>query len=442
MLMKLAGRLEHIKYENLPADVIHKAKIAILNYIGGSLPGADSSAARAELDFWKSQGAGDCVVLGHKEKLPPLAAAAVNGMMGQIFLQEDCHENSISHPGVVVIPTALALSQHLHLSGKELIEAIVCGYECQGKIGRCLIMPGFPRNGLRPASWVGPFGSVGAAAKLLKLDADGIAGAISVAANCCSGVMECTIVGSDDMCIHNSYSVKNGIQAAYEAKFGLRGAPSILEGKFGLGIALNGRECDWSALEKDDCYEISDTFVKIYPGCGHVLPTAQAAVDLVNLYGIGKDDVEKIVVGTRSVGKSFPGCDNPGPFEGHISAMMSHQFMVAAALCRGTVDVDVIKNYGDPEIYQLASKITVEVDAEVDALPESGGRVTVYTKDGRTLSSMQKETLPQTDEGVYNRMCHNGKSFYSEDHCDKIISSIMNLDNIEDSDELTKLLTI
>lgn len=441
MLMKLAQRLDKISFDAIPEATVHKAKMAILNYIGGSLPGAKAKAVEAEKALWKGWGAaGDCPVLGSREKLSPIAAAAVNAMMGQVFLQEDCHESSISHPGVIVIPTALALAHSMHLDGRALIEGVVCGYEGQGRIGRCLIRPGFPRNGLRPAACVGPFGSVSAAAKLLGLDAGGIRDAISIAGNSCSGVMECTVFGSDDMCIQNCYSAKNGIQAAFEAKYGLHGAYTILEGRFGLGMALNNCRCDWSILGGDDYFEIDDTFIKIYPGCGHVLPTAQAAVELVKKHGLRAEDVERVEVGTRAVGKSFPGCDNPGPFEGHISAMMSHQFMVGAALCRGNVDVAAVKNYADPAIYEMAQRVSVSVDSEVDALPESGGRVTMYLRDGRVFESFQHETLPQSDKGVIERMRANGAEFYSPGRLEKIISTVMELEKLRDVSELSALL--
>lgn len=441
MLIKLAERLERISYDMLPQETIEKTKTAILNYVGGSLPGTGAPAALAEKQLWEAMPApGPCTVLGRRGRYAPLAAASINAMMGQVFLQEDCHERSISHPGVIVIPTALALAQSLHLSGRELIAGVVCGYEGQGKIGRCLIRPGFPRNGLRPAACVGPFGSVSTAAKLLGLDKNGIRDAISIAGNTCSGVMECTISGSDDMCIQNCYSVKNGMMSAFEAKYGLHGAHTILEGKFGLGRALNNMDCDWSILGEDDGFEIDDTFIKIYPGCGHVLPTAQAAVELVRTYCLKPEDVDHAVVGTKSAGKSFPGCDNRGPFEGRISAMMSHQFMVGAALCTGDVSISTVKNFADPAILEAAKRVEVVIDPEVDGLETCGGRVTLFLRDGSVVSSFQEDTLPQSVGGVERRMRENGAAFYSDSRIEQILSQAHELEKLDDVAVFAKLL--
>lgn len=443
MLERLANRLASISFDSLPDATVHKAKVALLNYIGGSLPGSDAPVTIAEKALWAGLGGdGSCSVIGQKGRMSPLAAAAVNATMGQVFLQEDCHERTLSHPGVVVIPTTLALGQALHRSGKQLIESIVCGYEGQGRIGRALIRPGFPDYGLRPAAILGSFGSGSAAAKLLGLDAGGIRATLSIAGNLCGGVMECSIAGTEDMCIQNCYSVKNGLQAAWEAQAGMHGAYSILEGRFGVGRAFTREDCDWSVLGETDAYEIDDTFIKIYPGCGHVLATAQAAVALVREYAVTEQDVRRVVVGTKSGGKSFPGCDNTGPFGGFISAMMSHQFMVSAALVTGDVSIAAIKKFADPAIHDMAKRVEVVVDSEANRYghEKCGGRVTMELYNGQTISNYQENILPMTDEGVDARMRTNAQAFYTSGRAEKIVELCHNMEALEDVTELADLL--
>lgn len=443
MLEKLSNRLASISFGHLPAATVHKAKIALLNYIGGSLAGSDAPAVLAERALWAAlDGGGTCSVIGQRGRLSPLAAAAVNAAMGQVFLQEDCHERTLSHPGVVVLPTALALGQALHRSGKQLIEGIVCGYEAQGRIGRALIRPGFPDYGLRPAAILGPFGSSSAAAKLLGLDAGGIRAALSIAGNLCSGVMECSIAGTEDMCIQNCYSVKNGIQAALEAQAGMHGAFSILEGRFGVGRAFTRDACDWSVLGEADAYEIDDTFIKTYPGCGHVLATAQAAMALVRAYAVTAKDVRHVTVGTKSGSKSFPGCDNPGPFGGFISAMMSHQFMVSAALVRGDINIAAIKDFANPAVCEMAKRVEVVADSEADRYghEKCGGRVTMELYGGQTISSYQEDIFPMSDEEVEARVRANAQAFYSPDRVEKIMELCHRLEALEDAAELAELL--
>jgi 2-methylcitrate dehydratase PrpD len=92
----------------------------------------------------------------------------------------------------------------------------------------------------------------------------------SIAANTASGVMEFVNTGTPDICIQNCFAAKNGMTAALMASNGIAAASSILEGRFGMGFAFLNEACDWSKLAEDKDYIIDDTFIKVYPGCGHV----------------------------------------------------------------------------------------------------------------------------------------------------------------------------
>ena len=79
MLLKLGERLTSIRFDQLSATSVEKAKVTILNFFGGCLAGADSPLTRAEKTVWDSQGCrGGCVVVGSKAKTSALAAASVN----------------------------------------------------------------------------------------------------------------------------------------------------------------------------------------------------------------------------------------------------------------------------------------------------------------------------------------------------------------------------
>lgn len=442
MLLEFSERLDSIRPGQLPREVVEKAKTAIINFVGGSIPGADAEIVTAEKSLWRSQRvSGRSSIIGHKSRTAPLAAAAINAAMGQVFLQEDCHDSTISHPGVVVIPAALAVGQELHSDGAGVIAAVVAGYEAMGKIGKALILPGLPSNGLRPAAILAPFGACVAAAKLLGLGASGIRDAIGIAGNSAAGIMEFVNAGTLDICIQNCNAVKSGVMAAYEAYYGLAGADTILDGRFGLGWALNDRECDWSVLLSGGEYEIMEMFIKAYPGCGHVLPTAQAVVELVNRYALKAEDIRRCVVGTRQAGKDYPGCDNKGPFTGSIAAMTSHQFMVASGILNGGVSIPDVKNFADPRVAALSRLVDVVVDPEVEALPGGGGRLVVELNDGRRLESVQKSVVPFSDIGVRQRLIANGRECYSPARATALLEKGEDMEKLEDICDFADLMS-
>jgi len=440
MLNELSELLLAIRPEELSPEVIEKTKTIILNFVGGSLPGADADIVAAERAFWDAQGCtGSCTVLGQKGKTAPVAAASINSSMGQVFLQEDCHDSTISHPGTIVVPTALAVGQSVHASGAQVIAAVVAGYEAMGRIGHCLIRPGFCSYGLRPASILAPFGVCAAAGCLLKLTPEELTGALGIAGNSAVGIMEFANSGTADICIQNSAGAKIGVVAAYEAKYGLRGAPSILDGKFGLGRAYNRDDCDWSGLAKAQSEpEIMEVFIKPYPCCGHDLPAAQAAVELFRTGKYRPEDIASAVIGTRQGGKDYPGCDNKGPFSGTISAMTSQQFIVASGLLFGKVTASEIKRFADAEIASLARRIDLVVDPEVNK--EGGARLTVRLKNGEELTYRQKSTPVFSDAGVRERVRQNAVGYFTAEQAEQLIAAGEQLEKLKDICEFADLM--
>jgi 2-methylcitrate dehydratase PrpD len=444
MLQELGRRLESIRYDGLPEKTIEKAKITILNFFGGCFAGADAPLTKAEKAVWESQGClGACVVIGNKGRMSPLAAASVNALMGQIFLLEDCHENTISHPGVVAIPVALTLGQNLNACGRQVIEGVVAGYESIGRIGAVLIAAGFPSFGLRPASTLAPFGGAAAAARLMGLTAEETCGALSIAGNTASGVMEFVNSGTVDICIQNCFAAKNSVMAAMLAARGITASPTILEGRFGLGRAMNQKELDWSpALAERPGYMIDESFIKRFPGCGHVLATAQAAASLVKRYRIDPEQIEKVIVGVSRRASDFPGVDNAGPYSGTISAMMSHQFMVASTLVHGEINVNTVKQFDHPGVANVAKKVIIEIDEAVDrAFPhKTGARLQVRLKNGEMLSDFQEDLNPLNRDDVIERFRSNAKGFFGDGRIDEIVDKTLNIDRLDSVSSLMNLL--
>lgn len=109
-------------------------------------------------------------------------------------------------------------------------------------------------------------------------------------------------------------------------------------------------------------------------------------------------------------------------------------------MCRGTVNIASIKDYAAEDINGISTRVRVEIDPQVDANAKSGGRVTVYMRDGRIFSSLQEDTLGQNYSGVRERLFINGKDYYSIDHIEQIIRHVEELEKLDDISDLAKLL--
>jgi 2-methylcitrate dehydratase PrpD len=145
---------------------------------------------------------------------------------------DDTHIPSLSHMSAVIFPAALALAEARHASGKDFLTAYILGAEAMGRIGRAagqsLINAAF-----HPTSTSGVFGSAVAAAKLLKLDKNGIKASFGLAASMASGVMQFSLETEGTMVkrLHAGLPADHGLLAALLAADGFSGPSGAIDGE-------------------------------------------------------------------------------------------------------------------------------------------------------------------------------------------------------------------
>ena len=110
---------------------------------------------------------GQATIIGGHATHPALAALA-NGILATAADNDDTHKRALIHVGSVVGPAALAMCEQHNLTGKDLILAMVAGYEITARVGMA-VMPTHYRYWHSTAT-NGTFGAAAAAAKALRLD--------------------------------------------------------------------------------------------------------------------------------------------------------------------------------------------------------------------------------------------------------------------------------
>src|SRR5450631_561093 len=131
---RLASFCTALDFARIPADVVAKTKLCILDNIGTILAGATTalgaSAYRAAAQF---ETAGVATVLGMGKRVSPPVAALVNGTLAEVFELQDGWRFGNNHP-CVVVPAALAVAQWKGASGRDFIAAVVAGYEVTNRL--------------------------------------------------------------------------------------------------------------------------------------------------------------------------------------------------------------------------------------------------------------------------------------------------------------------
>ncbi len=166
----IADFVTGLRYEDVPADVIARIKLLMLDSLGCALYGAELPWSRilmetlAETDT--STGAG---VWGTNRRLSAPNAALVNGTLVQSFELDDVHRVGVLHVGAVTLPALFAVAEmRPGMSGRELLAAAVAGYEIGPRVGMCMGQEHIGQ-GWHSGATVGVFSAVAGAARALRL---------------------------------------------------------------------------------------------------------------------------------------------------------------------------------------------------------------------------------------------------------------------------------
>ena len=393
---------------------------------------AISIAARAQ---------GKAHIFGAAQRVSVADAAFVNAILGHGLVREDMHTGSVSHLGVVVLPTILALSEYKKVSGRDAISAAVSGYEVGGSIGRAVMDQENVRQ-YRPTGITGPLGAAIAGARALGLDENQMVSALAFAANTTVGLNEWPYSGGDEMFFHVGFAARNAVNAVELAELGARASETSLDGQAGLFRALRrtDRIADVMPFERDQL-EIMEVFHKPAPACNYAQTATQSAVALAQA-GIRSSDVAAIRVLSTAASAGYPGCDYAGPFTRTLQAKMSIHFCVGAALSRGVIEEANYRRLDDPEINRLASVTTVEVDPALTAAypGKQGAEVIVTLRDGRTLRRGLPDVVPAAHEEIRVRFRSAAEKILGADATRAAEAFIDQLENQEDVGALCTLL--
>ncbi len=399
----LAAFAAELRFEQIPAPVLRRAEDLLLDWLGSSLAGRNSRAVQSIAKFAATmgpidlQGPGSAEILISRRRSTPLFAAMVNAAASHVAEQDDVHNGSVFHPAAVVFPPALAVAQAIGASGRELLTAAVAGYEVGIRIGEFL-----GRSHYRVFHTTGTAGTVAAAAAvghLLKLDAQTMLHAFGSGGTQAAGLWEFLRDAADSKQLHTANAAANGLTAAYLAADGFTGARRILEGPQGMAAGMSS-DADPSRLTDrlGQRWALAETSFKFHASCRHTHPAADALQQVMNEHELKAEDLAEVTAHVHQAAIDVLGpVTDPRTVHQSKFSIGSVLGLIALFGRAGLTEFDT--HYQDPRLIALRGKVSMQLDAEVDAAyPQRWiGKVTVHTVDGRMLQGRVDE--PKGDPG-------------------------------------------
>ena len=449
----LSGYAARLGYEDLDAEAVHAAKVRVIDTLGALIGGFFGEPCRAARDiaahFPQAQGS---TVIGTRMTTSPDLAAFANAATARYVEMNDVYHwpgSSGGHPSDVLMPI-FGVGEYAHANGKDLITAIVLGYEIYLRMSDAVRTPGFDCANFCC------MGSALGAGKLLGLDESRLAQCLSMAV-VPNNALNQARTGHLSMwkAVAAGQSGRAGVFAALLAQAGMKGPYTPFVGKAGWCDHVAKRRFTLGAFGgRGIAFKIRDTLIKPRASCAttisSILAAEKAAAQIASI-----DAIQKVTVEVYDRAKTGMGTGehhwNPDSRE---TADHSIPYVVAATLIDKRHSP---ASFGDarlwsPELRSLLPKIEVvandDFTAAYERVPvEHRTRVTVSLRGGERVSgyaggSEGDLSQPKSDAEIEAKFRSLTENVLGARQVDALLETLWQLERESDVSRLPPLLVI
>jgi 2-methylcitrate dehydratase PrpD len=379
----LAKFVAETRLEDIPASVRKHAKIVLLDTLGVILAGSarpEVAALRERLAL--SAGSGATIYARGWPSQDPRLAALLNGIAGRAIELCEGLRLVTGQAAMQVLPGVLAVGEQAGSSGKEMLAALVLGYDLVGRIGA-----GFkPRPLAHQNGQVSLLAAAAAGARLKGLDAAGVSRAMRTATtmlltpsytNAVAGATTLNVAGG-----------MSGFAAALAPELALAGftaQPDAVEEALGQLVG-DGFSADGVLDGLGTEWHITRNYFRLYACCNPIHPALDCLAAALAELKPRPGEVARIEVATYRFASVMQNPDPPNYFASKYS--LPHA--AAAMVVRGHAGYAALDDSAltDPQIAALRHKVHIAEDPAMSALvpAKRPARVTVTLADGRSAT--------------------------------------------------------
>ncbi len=366
--------------DDIPADVQHLGKRAILDTVGVSLAAAkDEAVAILAETLAGREGSSTATVIGRSRRTDALSAALVNGVLAHALDFDDVNDSCMGHPSAPLVPAVLALGEELGASGAQVLESFLIGFELECKLGLAIGNAHYAK-GWHATATTGTMAAAAACAKLLGLDRERIGMALGIAASSSAGMR--INFGTMTKPFHVGQAARGGLMAALLASNGFTASADILDHPIDYTrVFADKGEADASRIvgTLGNPWDIASPglVVKKYPCCNSTHRTIDATLSLVSEHSPSPSEIDSVVISMP------PGEDIPLIYSRATTGLegkFSMQYCIASAILDGRVDLNTFDqaSVDRQEVQRLTALVKLEQDDTQDpVVVNAGGHVDV-----------------------------------------------------------------
>jgi 2-methylcitrate dehydratase PrpD len=448
IMQQLSTYMSAASTRALPDDVLEKAKQHILDTFAAMISGSGLPPGRAALEFARSYGGKEiATVVASNIVCGPIEAAFANGVLAHADETDDSHGPSRSHPGVSVVPAALAAGEQFAISGAHFIRAVTLGYDVGTRITMSMGGPGYQAATHRSThGTVAAFGAGAAAGCAAGLTTERMRLLLDYTAQQTSGIGAWSRDAEhmEKAFLFGGKPAAGAVLAATLIQSGWSGVDDVFSGPDNFFDALAPRDngaikADPTALvdKLGERYEIARTNIKKWTVGSPIQAPLDALAGFFKQRSFSADDVSKVVVRIAS--------DEANTVSNRDMPDICMQHMVAIMLLDKTVTFHSVHDKArmkDPAVLRQRAKIDVVADPRIDARrPRREAIVELTLADGTQLTEWVRDVRgtaenPMTRDEVVDKARDLIAPVLGTATTSTLISKVLALETVRDVREL------
>jgi 2-methylcitrate dehydratase PrpD len=379
-----------LRYEDLPPEVVDRAKGVTLHALASLLLGSQLPAGQKAVKLITDEEAGahnGATILVDGTRVTKGGAAFANAELMYAGGKLDSFR-MLTHPGTCVIPSAFIAAEMTGASGADFITGLAAGYEVMERMAADFI-PTVMARGFHASPVFGIFGGAVTSAKMMRLTESQVTDAIGLCADLAAGNLE-------SGALRESAAARNAMLAVVLAKQGRSGREKVLEGSAGFYHSYAGNnngELTYSfvgdtrtSLDKITAnlgkeWMFLETLYRIYSIPGYNITHIDITARLCEENNIRAEEVDRIEAVVNWLETQYPSPafptrreDTSEPRQGTTSYYIAY-----AVVKRG---FPLLPSFADPpEVLELMKRVTIIPSHQ---MPLFGPRITIFSKSGRS----------------------------------------------------------
>jgi 2-methylcitrate dehydratase PrpD len=452
VMEKLSTYMSEANGRALPDDILEKAKHHILDTFAAMISGSELAPGRAATQFARAYGGKEvATVVATNVMCGPIEAALANGVLAHADETDDSHGPSRSHPGVSVIPAALAAGEQFGISGTHFLRAVTLGYDVGPRVTMAMGGPAYQTATHRSThGTVATFAAGAAAGCAAGLNAQQMRLLLDYSAQQTSGIgaWKRDAEHMEKAFVFAGRPAAGAVTAATLVKSGWTGVDDVFSGPDNFFEAFAPREN--SVIKADptvlieklgERYEIARTNIKKWSAGSPIQAPLDAFANFLKQRSFTADDVQKVVIRVAS--------DEANTVSNRDMPDICMEYMVAVMLLDKTVsfysahDKERMK---DPAVLRQRAKVEVVSDPRIDARrPRREAIVELTLTDGSQMNEWVKNVRgtadnPMPREEVVAKARDLISPVLGDTTCSALIDKVLNLENVKNIRELRPML--